>query len=74
MTVEQMHDLSINNKLTIQNTKCACFYCLKTFDGSDVVRFIDNGNTARCPACGTDAVLPRIVDIDTLKELHKHYF
>jgi len=42
---------------------CGCFYCLKTFEGSRVREWIRRAkatekNTAVCPYCGVDTVLP----------------
>lgn len=49
--------------------RCGCFHCLAVFDGSEVTRWIDRRklalagetyerNTAMCPRCGLDMVLP----------------
>lgn len=62
--------------------KCGCFYCLKTFDGSEVTEWIRHGrddteaNTAMCPHCHLDMVLPATRDLpvddpEFLKEMHR---
>jgi hypothetical protein len=54
---------------------CGCFYCLKTCNPSDVVEWTDGGETALCPHCGIDSLLPEeFVATSTLKEMRKYYF
>lgn len=56
------------NREDVEGGRCGCFYCLSTFDGSAVTRWIDRRrpseaaakyehNTAMCPSCGLDMVL-----------------
>ncbi len=42
----------------VPGARCQCFYCLETFHAEQVTRWIDDGQTALCPKCGIDAVLP----------------
>ena len=47
-----------NGKRLMKGEKCGCFYCLKIFPSNAITRFLkDEGETALCPYCGTDAVL-----------------
>jgi hypothetical protein len=44
---------------------CGCFYCLFMFPPSDIANWIDLdergvGQTALCPRCGIDAVVPSV--------------
>ena len=55
------------------------FYCKKKFDAKDVKEFIgENNNTALCPLCEIDAVLPDSIDesLDDLiiYEMNKYWF
>ena len=48
---------------------CGCFSCLRLFPPSQIDDWIDEdddgvGQTALCPRCGTDAVLPVRAGID----------
>ena len=51
---------------------CGCFNCLNTFPPSDIVTWTDFGETALCPHCDRDMVLPD-VDEATLAKVHKHW-
>lgn len=50
------HDFASNNRDA--SGLCGCFYCLQTFDASEIVEWIDGGSTALCPRCKLDSVLP----------------
>ena len=65
--IEQVHEYSSDNlELIRKSQKCGCFYCGKTFFSADffdklewVRKPMENDrNTALCPFCGIDAVLP----------------
>lgn len=54
-------EYAFNNKDKVQiSEKAACFYCLACFDAAECVEFTDedNDDTAICPKCGVDFVLP----------------
>ena len=56
------HAHSIRHRAEIEaSTVCGCFYCLATFQPSDVCDWIDGTEeapvTARCPRCGIDSVI-----------------
>ena len=48
----------------IQSNLCGCYYCEKTFKPEEILDWVDesseypDGNTALCPYCGIDSVLP----------------
>lgn len=37
---------------------CGCFHCLGQFRAERVTAWTDDGQTALCPLCGMDAVVP----------------
>jgi hypothetical protein len=39
-------------------TVCGCFCCMKIFRPSLITKWTDSGETACCPYCGLDTVLP----------------
>lgn len=58
---------------------CGCFYCKKQFPGSRVTSWVDAGQTAVCPHCAIDAVLPETapgcpVPPEALDQMHQAYF
>jgi hypothetical protein len=60
------------------STRCACFFCFRAFQSSDIKAWIDAETTALCPGCGIDAVLgdASIASISDgfLRKMHQHHF
>lgn len=46
-----------NRKILEKFKKCSCFYCLETFETSEIKEYVDNNETALCPYCGIDSVI-----------------
>ena len=79
MNIEKAHKLSYKNKdLIVDSKKCGCFYCLKIYEPKEINEWVDDGNTAVCPRCGIDAVLPEhpgyTLDDRFLKKMRYYYF
>ncbi len=77
--LKRLHAYSSHNSdLVIRSDKCYCFYCRSAFGSHEVDRYIDNGNTALCPKCNIDAVIPDGIDeeIDDkiISEMHDYWF
>lgn len=53
------HSFSIDNEPMLRRDKrCGCFYCLRIFDPSEIVEWVeDEEKTALCPYCGIDSVI-----------------
>lgn len=63
--LKEIHHHCAGNRLMVQGaTICGCFYCKAMFPAADIALWCDDpeggltGNTAICPRCGVDAVLP----------------
>jgi len=54
--------------------ECGCFCCLQTFKASEVIDWIDDGDTPLCPHCGIAAVLPGVTDLVKLFNLRQQRF
>ncbi|HEX4419362.1 MAG TPA: cytoplasmic protein [Kofleriaceae bacterium] len=58
--------------------RCACFFCFRDFQSSEIKAWIDANTTALCPGCGIDAVLgdASIASISNsfLRKMHQHHF
>lgn len=55
------HARCICNREALQRVdRCGCFYCLAIFDPQEIGEWIEDegGDTALCPRCGIDSVLP----------------
>lgn len=64
-----------NRQLLEASEACACYSCLGRFDVAEIVQWVDDHQTAVCPRCGIDAVVPgqRYTDAE-LVELEKEWF
>ena len=52
-----------------------CFYCLAIFPASEITKWIDMTETAICPRCGVDSVLPGGRGTpEVLREMHEYWF
>lgn len=82
MTKEEMkeiHSHTLSNRKEIEaSDNCACISCCEIFSSSEVIDYIDDGETALCPICGIDAVIGDCTGIsmekETLSELNKEFF
>lgn len=77
--LNEVHSHSFKNKSEITESKvCHCFYCKKAFASSDVTEWADEGETAKCPKCGVDAVMGDAAGYEMtpalLNEMHDHWF
>ena len=74
------HRFSINNEPMLRGDKrCGCFYCLRTFDPSEIYEWIeDDEKTALCPYCGIDSVIGESAGYpltrDFLEEMNRYWF
>ena len=69
------HDSSHHRALVERSKLVGCFYCLRTFPPAEIREWIDNGETALCPHCGIDSVLPDSVDLsDEFRKAMHHYW
>lgn len=42
----------------LHSEQCGCYYCIQLFPPSEINDWIDDDQTAMCPKCGIDSVLP----------------
>lgn len=69
-----------NNRADLLAVKvAACFHCCTRFPRTRVMEWCDGGETALCPRCGIDAVLPDPchgldVTAELLHEMNKYWF
>lgn len=74
------HEYSkLNKEEILISKKCGCFYCCKIFDKDLIVNWLmDNkGETALCPFCQVDSVLPDSkvkITKEFLENMHKTWF
>lgn len=52
----------------------SCFYCQQHYKPKLIKEWCDNEQTAICPKCGIDAVLPFHMGTEALKDMHDYWF
>jgi hypothetical protein len=60
------------------STRCACFFCFRTFPRAAIKAWIDAEQTALCPSCGVDSVIGSAANVRLddgfLRGMHAHFF
>jgi len=73
------HEHCTNNKKSLKkDKKCGCFFCLSIYNPAEITEWLPNENTALCPYCGVDSVIPESsgykLDKFSLKIMHDFWF
>ena len=59
LTLKEAHQWCKNHRVEVlAGRSCGCFYCQAIFLTDEISTWIDDEQTAVCPRCGVDAVLP----------------
>ena len=74
MNVSDAPKHSIRNREAVLGSQCGCYSCIRVFNGNDVRDWTDGRQTAICPNCGVDAVLPNETDLNFLKAACEMWF
>lgn len=79
MQLERLHAYSANNRSLITvSDRCYCFYCKQSMYRGEIERYIDDGQTALCPHCQIDAIIPdsiaETVDENIIAEMNEYWF
>ncbi len=79
MTLTNAHDrCSYHREAVERSVACGCFYCEAVYAPTEIKRWIDAEQTALCPKCGIDAVLPddaaQPLTPEFLKAMYKRWF
>jgi len=70
---------AMKNKLRIESsTRCGCYYCLEIFPKEEIAEWTDGHETALCPHCHVDSLIPDATGFDlntqNLKTIHDFWF
>ncbi len=60
----------------LESEMCVCFFCVAKLAPNKILDWIDDGQTAICPRCGIDSVLPYedSLTMEFLQKMNDHYF
>jgi len=73
LTPSKLHPYSQNNAEYCRlSSNCGCFHCLSEFSPENISEYWDSGQTATCPHCHLDTVLPGYDGIVITKQLLKN--
>jgi hypothetical protein len=57
---------------------CGCFYCFATYPTTEIVEWVDDGQTAICPKCPVDSVIGSAsgypITREFLQRMHDYWF
>ena len=70
-----LHKLSSHHKdEVLRVAEVTCFYCQQHYSPKLIKEWCDDGETALCPKCGIDAVLPTSLGLEATHDMHHHWF
>ena len=87
--LDSIHRFSAHHRPLVETAaRCGCFYCEAVFTPEEIKDWVDwpggeedssPGQTALCPRCGIDAVLPDcppsiVLSSDLLADMRHHWF
>jgi hypothetical protein len=73
------HDHCRQNRAELERSElCGCFYCMTIFRRTEIVEWIDDGQSAMCPYCPVDSVIGSAsgypITKEFLERMHAHWF
>jgi hypothetical protein len=70
--LESLYKHSSHHREEIARSRqCGCFSCTRLFPAEEITDYVDGGQTALCPYCGTDAVIGDACGTPLSEELMK---
>lgn len=74
MNIEEVPQYSRNNMQHLERVdKCGCYFCCNIFPAAEIIDFTTD-ETALCPHCGIDAVLPGMTNKFFLEKAMERWF
>lgn len=74
MNIRHAPKKAMRNKEAIELAgACGCYACLEVFLAKDVTKWTDNSETAVCPHCSKDCVLPGITNAEELRTINAYW-
>jgi len=73
--IEGLHAFTSHNKEIMKRSGIyLCSYCQKGGLSKNIENWADDGETALCPDCGVDSLIPAMIPHDITKQLKEHWF
>jgi hypothetical protein len=68
--LKEIYKTSSGNKTNLNDSeKCGCFHCIEIFDPKLITEWVHAEETAICPKCGIDSIVPQAIDVELTKDL-----
>lgn len=71
---QAFHASYINRSALKDEAEAGCYFCLRNVLVSTITEWIDDGDTACCPNCSVDALIPGRQSEADLSAAHVHWF
>lgn len=71
---EAITEATGNRDILAKEDYCSCFSCVGIYPTRDITKWTDENQTALCPRCGVDSVLPGIYQAPELQRFNQHWF
>jgi len=72
--IEYHKQSSYHRQEVLDVADATCFFCCQTFPSKQIEEWTDDGQTAICPYCGVDSILPFNMGTEALTAMHEYYF
>ena len=74
-----LHTYTLKNKSLIEKSKiCYCYHCKNKILVEDIVDYLDEGETAVCPKCNVDSLIPDCIDEEitdkVIDDMNRYWF
>lgn len=75
LVLRKLHKESMRHRdAVLAQDRVGCFFCIRVVPVANITRWIDDEQTALCPHCDIDAILPYVVDTETLAAMSERWF
>ena len=70
--INQFPQVAMKNRPSIQQcVEVGCYHCFKIYNKDEIKEWTDNDQTAICPFCETDSLIPNMPDYKLTEEILK---
>lgn len=75
INIQESAKLAFKNRSIIETeANCWCYHCVKSISRDQIREWTDSGETAICPLCSVDSILPGNLDKSLVQRIHDFWF
>lgn len=64
----------LNRQELLEGDECSCYFCIRSFKVAEITDWADEGQTAKCPHCDVDSLIPGRWSEADLRAMHERWF